>query len=129
MPATARRARVRFDAIVHALERNRGKGHAVRAGMARAVGALRLMTDWSRLVRPSLVGLEPRQRDAEESPGRLPGAHEEIGEIEPDRARAHDRNTGRRRWIRHSWRRMSRSCAMNGKRSTSSTRAVGCPFR
>ncbi len=31
--------------IVHALAQNRGKGHAVRAGMARAVGALRLMTD------------------------------------------------------------------------------------
>jgi dolichyl-phosphate beta-glucosyltransferase len=30
---------------VHALDRNRGKGHAVRAGMARAVGALRLMAD------------------------------------------------------------------------------------
>jgi dolichyl-phosphate beta-glucosyltransferase len=31
--------------IVHALDRNRGKGHAVRAGMARAVGELRLMAD------------------------------------------------------------------------------------
>jgi dolichyl-phosphate beta-glucosyltransferase len=31
--------------IVHALPQNRGKGHAVRAGMARAVGALRLMAD------------------------------------------------------------------------------------
>ena len=30
---------------VHALDRNRGKGHAVRAGMARAVGELRLMAD------------------------------------------------------------------------------------
>jgi dolichyl-phosphate beta-glucosyltransferase len=30
---------------VHALDRNRGKGHAVRAGMARAVGDLRLMAD------------------------------------------------------------------------------------
>jgi dolichyl-phosphate beta-glucosyltransferase len=30
---------------VHALERNRGKGHAVRAGMARAAGTLRLMAD------------------------------------------------------------------------------------
>ena len=30
---------------VHALDRNRGKGHAVRAGMARAAGRLRLMTD------------------------------------------------------------------------------------
>ena len=31
--------------IVHALPQNRGKGYAVRAGMARAVGALRLMAD------------------------------------------------------------------------------------
>jgi dolichyl-phosphate beta-glucosyltransferase len=31
--------------IVHALPRNRGKGHAVRAGMVRAVGSLRLMAD------------------------------------------------------------------------------------
>lgn len=31
--------------IVHALERNRGKGYAVRAGMARAGGELRLMAD------------------------------------------------------------------------------------
>ena len=31
--------------IVHALDRNRGKGHAVRAGMARAAGELRLMAD------------------------------------------------------------------------------------
>lgn len=31
--------------IVHALDRNRGKGHAVRAGMIRAAGALRLMAD------------------------------------------------------------------------------------
>lgn len=31
--------------IVHALPQNRGKGHAVRAGMARAVGSLRLMAD------------------------------------------------------------------------------------
>jgi dolichyl-phosphate beta-glucosyltransferase len=31
--------------IVHALDRNRGKGHAVRAGMTRAGGALRLMAD------------------------------------------------------------------------------------
>jgi dolichyl-phosphate beta-glucosyltransferase len=31
--------------IVHALAQNWGKGHAVRAGMARAVGALRLMAD------------------------------------------------------------------------------------
>ena len=30
---------------VHAVDRNRGKGHAVRAGMARAVGELRLMAD------------------------------------------------------------------------------------
>ena len=30
---------------VHALDRNRGKGHAVRAGMARAGGRLRLMAD------------------------------------------------------------------------------------
>ena len=30
---------------VHALDRNRGKGYAVRAGMARAVGELRLMAD------------------------------------------------------------------------------------
>jgi dolichyl-phosphate beta-glucosyltransferase len=30
---------------VHALDWNRGKGHAVRAGMARAVGELRLMAD------------------------------------------------------------------------------------
>lgn len=30
---------------VHALGRNRGKGHAVRAGMARAAGRLRLMAD------------------------------------------------------------------------------------
>jgi len=30
---------------VHALDRNRGKGHAVRAGMARAAGRLRLMAD------------------------------------------------------------------------------------
>ena len=30
---------------VHALARNRGKGHAVRAGMARATGELRLMAD------------------------------------------------------------------------------------
>ncbi|HKW95243.1 MAG TPA: dolichyl-phosphate beta-glucosyltransferase [Methylomirabilota bacterium] len=31
--------------VVHDLGRNRGKGHAVRAGMARAVGSLRLMAD------------------------------------------------------------------------------------
>lgn len=30
---------------VHALDRNRGKGYAVRAGMARAIGELRLMAD------------------------------------------------------------------------------------
>ncbi|MGH7421073.1 MAG: dolichyl-phosphate beta-glucosyltransferase, partial [Candidatus Rokuibacteriota bacterium] len=30
---------------VHALDRNRGKGHAVRVGMARASGRLRLMAD------------------------------------------------------------------------------------
>jgi dolichyl-phosphate beta-glucosyltransferase len=30
---------------VHALDRNRGKGHAVRAGMTRAAGTLRLMAD------------------------------------------------------------------------------------
>ena len=35
----------RAEVIVHALDRNRGKGHAVRAGMARAVGGLRLMAD------------------------------------------------------------------------------------
>jgi dolichyl-phosphate beta-glucosyltransferase len=35
----------RTEISVHALGRNRGKGHAVRAGMARAVGELRLMTD------------------------------------------------------------------------------------
>ena len=35
----------RAGVTVHALERNRGKGHAVRAGMARAVGGLRLMAD------------------------------------------------------------------------------------
>jgi dolichyl-phosphate beta-glucosyltransferase len=35
----------RAEVTVHPLGRNRGKGHAVRAGMARAVGALRLMTD------------------------------------------------------------------------------------
>lgn len=35
----------RVEVTVHALGRNRGKGHAVRAGMARAVGALRLMAD------------------------------------------------------------------------------------
>jgi dolichyl-phosphate beta-glucosyltransferase len=31
--------------IVHALAQNRGKGHAVRTGMVRAVGSLRLMAD------------------------------------------------------------------------------------
>ena len=35
----------RAEVTVHALDRNRGKGHAVRAGMARAVGGLRLMAD------------------------------------------------------------------------------------
>ncbi len=35
----------RAGVVVHALDRNRGKGHAVRAGMARAAGELRLMTD------------------------------------------------------------------------------------
>jgi dolichyl-phosphate beta-glucosyltransferase len=35
----------RSAVTVHALDRNRGKGHAVRAGMARASGALRLMAD------------------------------------------------------------------------------------
>ena len=35
----------RDGVTVHALDRNRGKGHAVRAGMARAAGALRLMAD------------------------------------------------------------------------------------
>ena len=35
----------RREVTVHALDRNRGKGHAVRAGMARAAGALRLMAD------------------------------------------------------------------------------------
>jgi dolichyl-phosphate beta-glucosyltransferase len=35
----------RTAVTVHALDRNRGKGHAVRAGMARAAGELRLMAD------------------------------------------------------------------------------------
>jgi dolichyl-phosphate beta-glucosyltransferase len=35
----------RAGVTVHALDRNRGKGHAVRAGMARAAGRLRLMAD------------------------------------------------------------------------------------
>ena len=35
----------RSGVTVHAVDRNRGKGHAVRAGMARAVGELRLMAD------------------------------------------------------------------------------------
>jgi dolichyl-phosphate beta-glucosyltransferase len=35
----------RAAVTVHALGRNRGKGHAVRAGMARARGRLRLMAD------------------------------------------------------------------------------------
>ena len=35
----------RSAVTVHALDRNRGKGHAVRAGMARAAGELRLMAD------------------------------------------------------------------------------------
>lgn len=35
----------RSGVTVHALDRNRGKGHAVRAGMARAAGGLRLMAD------------------------------------------------------------------------------------
>ena len=35
----------RAEVIVHVLPQNRGKGHAVRAGMARATGRLRLMTD------------------------------------------------------------------------------------
>jgi len=35
----------RAEVTVHALDRNRGKGHAVRAGMARAVGGRRLMAD------------------------------------------------------------------------------------
>jgi dolichyl-phosphate beta-glucosyltransferase len=35
----------RTSVTVHALGRNRGKGHAVRAGMARADGRLRLMAD------------------------------------------------------------------------------------
>lgn len=35
----------RSGVTVHALDRNRGKGYAVRAGMARAIGDLRLMAD------------------------------------------------------------------------------------
>ncbi|HUM16201.1 MAG TPA: dolichyl-phosphate beta-glucosyltransferase [Candidatus Nitrosotalea sp.] len=35
----------RAAVTVHALPENRGKGHAVRVGMARATGALRLMAD------------------------------------------------------------------------------------
>ena len=35
----------RVSVTVHVLARNRGKGHAVRAGMTRATGALRLMVD------------------------------------------------------------------------------------
>jgi dolichyl-phosphate beta-glucosyltransferase len=35
----------RAGVTVHALDRNRGKGYAVRAGMALAAGRLRLMTD------------------------------------------------------------------------------------
>src|SRR5581483_843455 len=46
---TAERVRevavTRAAVVVHALDRNRGKGAAVRAGMARARGALRLMAD------------------------------------------------------------------------------------
>ena len=38
-------AATRSAVMVHALDRNRGKGAAVRAGMARARGALRLMAD------------------------------------------------------------------------------------
>ncbi|HYB69921.1 MAG TPA: dolichyl-phosphate beta-glucosyltransferase [Candidatus Bathyarchaeia archaeon] len=35
----------RASVRVHSLARNRGKGHAVRAGMERAIGSLRLMAD------------------------------------------------------------------------------------
>ena len=68
----------RTGVTVHALGRNRGKGHAVRAGMARAGGRLRLTIAARALAAASFISSLTRRARTSSMPRKNPGKQQEL---------------------------------------------------